>query len=169
MRWYIVELTIGSMAAGLGMTPEEWKELKGNVDDSFWVMRIIGLWISPSSVLVVKRWISNGRFRVSSTAKRPRRILMWGAQVRVYVSSYRHPSSSDHTLHFQGLRLFDVRVILILGLRSKGSLGSSGPMIRRGPYKCSSSSPDCSSRRPVHTEVPPMKPSNRVLGSTLTR
>lgn len=43
MGWHIVELIIGSMAAGLGMTPEEWEELKGNVDDSFWVMRIIGL------------------------------------------------------------------------------------------------------------------------------
>lgn len=41
-RLHIVELTIVSMAAGLGMTPEEWEELKGNVDDSFWVMRIIG-------------------------------------------------------------------------------------------------------------------------------
>ena len=43
MRWHIAELTTGSMAAGLGTTPEEWEELKGNVDDSFWVMRIIGL------------------------------------------------------------------------------------------------------------------------------
>jgi len=33
---------VGSMAVGLGATPEEWEELKGNVDDSFWVMRIIG-------------------------------------------------------------------------------------------------------------------------------
>lgn len=24
------------------MTPEEWNDLKGKVDDSFWVMRIIG-------------------------------------------------------------------------------------------------------------------------------
>lgn len=30
------------MATGLGMTPEEWESLKGRVDDSFWVMRIIG-------------------------------------------------------------------------------------------------------------------------------
>lgn len=30
------------MACGLGMTPEEWAELKAQVDDSFWVMRIIG-------------------------------------------------------------------------------------------------------------------------------
>jgi len=44
-----VELTVDSMAAGLGVTPEEWEELKGNVDDSFWVMRIIGSWI-PSSL-----------------------------------------------------------------------------------------------------------------------
>ncbi len=30
------------MAVGLGMTQEEWAELKSKVDDSFWVMRIIG-------------------------------------------------------------------------------------------------------------------------------
>ena len=30
------------MAMGLGMTSEEWLNLKGKVDDSFWVMRIIG-------------------------------------------------------------------------------------------------------------------------------
>ena len=50
-----MELTIGSMAVGLGMTPEEREELKGNVDDSFWVMRIIGLWIYFPLVLVVRR------------------------------------------------------------------------------------------------------------------
>ena len=53
-RMYIVELTVGSMAAGLGMTSEEWEELKGNVDDSFWVLRIIGSWIPFSLVLVGK-------------------------------------------------------------------------------------------------------------------
>ncbi|KAJ7109721.1 hypothetical protein C8R43DRAFT_1091703 [Mycena crocata] len=31
-----------SMAAGLGMTPDEWQELRSQVDDSFWVMRAIG-------------------------------------------------------------------------------------------------------------------------------
>lgn len=30
------------MATGLGMTPEEWAELRTKVDDSFWVMRAIG-------------------------------------------------------------------------------------------------------------------------------
>jgi hypothetical protein len=30
------------MAEGLGMTKEEWKELRAQVDDSFWVMRVIG-------------------------------------------------------------------------------------------------------------------------------
>lgn len=30
------------MALGLGMRPDEWTELLGQVDDSFWVMRIIG-------------------------------------------------------------------------------------------------------------------------------
>ena len=31
------------MAMGLGMTEAEWEDLKSQVDDSFWVMRIIGL------------------------------------------------------------------------------------------------------------------------------
>jgi hypothetical protein len=31
------------MATGLGMSDAEWEDLKDNVDDSFWVMRIIGL------------------------------------------------------------------------------------------------------------------------------
>ena len=30
------------MAAGLGMAPNEWAELRAQVDDSFWVMRVIG-------------------------------------------------------------------------------------------------------------------------------
>lgn len=30
------------MSVGLGMTPEEWDDLKRKVDDSFWVMRVIG-------------------------------------------------------------------------------------------------------------------------------
>ena len=49
-----MELTVGSMAAGLGVTSEEWEELKGNVDDSFWVLRIIGSWIPSSFVLMGK-------------------------------------------------------------------------------------------------------------------
>jgi hypothetical protein len=31
------------MAMGLGMTDAEWEDLKSQVDDSFWVLRIIGL------------------------------------------------------------------------------------------------------------------------------
>jgi hypothetical protein len=34
------------MAAGLGMTSEEWRDLRAQVDDSFWVMRVIGICIS---------------------------------------------------------------------------------------------------------------------------
>ncbi|OBZ71720.1 hypothetical protein A0H81_08331 [Grifola frondosa] len=35
-------IVMEAMAAGLGMTPEEWSELRTQVDDSFWVMRAIG-------------------------------------------------------------------------------------------------------------------------------
>ncbi len=38
MTW----VTIDSMADGLKMTLEEWEELKSKIDDSFWVMRVIG-------------------------------------------------------------------------------------------------------------------------------
>ena len=30
------------MAVGLGLTSEEWQDLRSQVDDSFWVMRVIG-------------------------------------------------------------------------------------------------------------------------------
>jgi hypothetical protein len=30
------------MSVGLGMTRDEWVDLKSKVDDSFWVMRVIG-------------------------------------------------------------------------------------------------------------------------------
>ncbi|KAJ7175853.1 hypothetical protein C8R46DRAFT_890706 [Mycena filopes] len=35
-------IVMEAMADGLGMTPDEWQELRGQVDDSFWVMRAIG-------------------------------------------------------------------------------------------------------------------------------
>ena len=36
-----------SMSIGLGMTQEEWAALRAQVDDSFWVMRVIG----PSPIM----------------------------------------------------------------------------------------------------------------------
>jgi hypothetical protein len=42
-----------SMADGLGMSPEEWQELRSQVDDSFWVMRVIGRSIRRSWSWVV--------------------------------------------------------------------------------------------------------------------
>ena len=30
------------MSIGLGMTRDEWEDLRSQVDDSFWVMRVIG-------------------------------------------------------------------------------------------------------------------------------
>ncbi|KAJ6508798.1 Clavaminate synthase-like protein [Mycena sanguinolenta] len=35
-------IVMEAMALGLGMTLDEWKELRAQVDDSFWVMRAIG-------------------------------------------------------------------------------------------------------------------------------
>jgi len=35
-------IVMEAMAAGLGMTSEEWQDLRAKVDDSFWVMRVIG-------------------------------------------------------------------------------------------------------------------------------
>lgn len=35
-------IVMEAMAQGLGMTPEEWAGLRAQVDDSFWVMRVIG-------------------------------------------------------------------------------------------------------------------------------
>ncbi len=31
------------MATGLGMVNAEWEDFKAQIDDSFWVLRIIGL------------------------------------------------------------------------------------------------------------------------------
>lgn len=38
------------MAVGLGMTPEECEDLKSQVNDSFWVMRIIGMLLTTNIV-----------------------------------------------------------------------------------------------------------------------
>lgn len=35
-------ITMEAMAIGLGLTPEEWQGLRSQIDDSFWVMRVIG-------------------------------------------------------------------------------------------------------------------------------
>ncbi|KAF8295743.1 Clavaminate synthase-like protein [Clavulina sp. PMI_390] len=35
-------IVMEAMATGLGMTPDEWSGLRAQVDDSFWVMRVIG-------------------------------------------------------------------------------------------------------------------------------
>ncbi|KAI0712195.1 Clavaminate synthase-like protein [Earliella scabrosa] len=35
-------IVMEAMATGLGMSPEEWAQLRSQVDDSFWVMRVIG-------------------------------------------------------------------------------------------------------------------------------
>jgi len=35
-------IVMQAMASGLGMTSEEWQGLRAQVDDSFWVMRVIG-------------------------------------------------------------------------------------------------------------------------------
>ncbi|RPD62391.1 Clavaminate synthase-like protein [Lentinus tigrinus ALCF2SS1-7] len=35
-------IVIEAMATGLGMSPDEWVQLRNQVDESFWVMRVIG-------------------------------------------------------------------------------------------------------------------------------
>ena len=35
---------------GLGMTEAEWEDLKAQVDDSFWVLRIIGFKLLAASI-----------------------------------------------------------------------------------------------------------------------
>ena len=42
------------MAAGLGMTTDEWEGLRSQVDDSFWVMRIIGTIVVISALVKVE-------------------------------------------------------------------------------------------------------------------
>jgi hypothetical protein len=44
------------MATGLGMTADEWEALKAQVDDSFWVMRIIGAYRPQSSSRMEATW-----------------------------------------------------------------------------------------------------------------
>jgi hypothetical protein len=39
---HAVSESVRRMAVGLGMTDAEWEDLKAQVDDSFWVLRIIG-------------------------------------------------------------------------------------------------------------------------------
>ena len=39
--------TSARMSVGLGMTSDEWKELRSKVDNSFWVMRVIGTRSTP--------------------------------------------------------------------------------------------------------------------------
>ena len=45
LRRFVIAVSedVRRMAMGLGMTDAEWEDLKAQVDDSFWVLRIIGL------------------------------------------------------------------------------------------------------------------------------
>ena len=65
------------MATGLGMTPEEWAELRSKVDDSFWVMRIIGI-----AILTIydDRTLLTARRRIPSPSERLRWLLVRGTQ-----------------------------------------------------------------------------------------
>lgn len=44
------------MAAGLGMTADEWEGLRSQVDDSFWVMRLIGRKAVFPGLLKIERY-----------------------------------------------------------------------------------------------------------------
>ena len=54
------------MADGLGLTKEEWEELKSQVDDSFWVMRIIGMSYRNISLLILGIEIASAYVRIPS-------------------------------------------------------------------------------------------------------
>lgn len=62
-----------SMAVGLGLTAEEWLDLRSKVDDSFWVLRVIGTSVSSSG------WPSreSNERRLSATPERPRWLQLW--------------------------------------------------------------------------------------------
>ena len=78
MRFALTKIMlILRMATGLGMTPEEWAELWSKVDDSFWVMRIIGI-----AVLTIydDRTLLTVRRRIPSPSERLRWLLVRGAQ-----------------------------------------------------------------------------------------
>ena len=67
------------MSVGLGMTPDEWQELRSKVDDSFWVMRIIGIILNTIYALtLLPLTVIN---RLSTIAERLRWILLWCTQV----------------------------------------------------------------------------------------
>ena len=70
------------MAMGLRMTNAEWEDLKAQVDDSFWVLRIIGLlgYATISRVL-------NLKFAMIPPLPRRRLwIFLWRPQVRSYTA-----------------------------------------------------------------------------------
>jgi hypothetical protein len=67
------------MAAGLGLSDDEWAGLRAQVDDSFWVMRVIGL--PPASLRPPLAAHPHVR-RLPAAAGRLRRILLRRAQVR---------------------------------------------------------------------------------------
>jgi hypothetical protein len=41
------------MAHGLGMSNDEWLELRKKIDDSFWVMRVIGKHAFPTETQIL--------------------------------------------------------------------------------------------------------------------
>ena len=66
------------MSIGLGMTREEWNDLRSQVDDSFWVMRVIGeLYLSilkvcpdiPKVILLFRRTMMVSPVAHTSTSK----------------------------------------------------------------------------------------------------
>lgn len=63
MRTVELIFCVNRMAAGLGLTPEEWEELKGSVDDSFWVMRVMGSLIRPSPLSLEIKLTTQGIHR----------------------------------------------------------------------------------------------------------
>jgi hypothetical protein len=87
------------MAVGLGMTSSEWNNLRSQVDDSFWVMRIIGVYEYPHILDLCSTIV-----RISSFTLRPRRLFLWRPQVRGY-------SDAEERAMTRSLRLVEIMVV----------------------------------------------------------
>ncbi len=79
------------MADGLGMDEDEWAELAAMVDDSFWVMRVIGGWGMGDGGWAVLHGVDAGG---EQDTRRCRREHLASVAAHTKVSSPRHGMES---------------------------------------------------------------------------